>query len=348
MDIEAARSETARLRLPLEVEAELRTRTRLRATHYSTRIEGNRLTLEETQRVLSGDDTFRGRERDVAEVQHYWTALLRAEEWAAAGHSLTEALLQRLHGLVMRGSRAGLTPYRDGQNVIRDADSRAIVYLPPEAHDVPRLMVELIAWVRQATRDGVPAPVVAGLAHYQFVTIHPYYDGNGRTARLLATCLLALGGYGLRGLYSLEELHAEDLPAYYRALTTHPHHNYYEGRAAVELTDWLDYFIGLLATACESVCEAVARHGREAPEPRELQRLDTRARIVVGLLAHSERITAREVAAALGLSQRMARLLLQRWVADGLLVVTDPSRRGRAYALSAMYRQVIGNHAEQV
>ena len=51
-------------------------------------------------------------------------------------------------------------------------------------------------------------PLIAGLLHYQFVTIHPYYDGNGRTARLLATFMLHRGGYGLQGLFSLEEFHA--------------------------------------------------------------------------------------------------------------------------------------------
>jgi Fic family protein len=63
------------------------------------------------------------------------------------------------------------------------------------------------------------------------VTIHPYYDGNGRTARLLATFILHKGGYGLGGFFSPEEHYARDLQSYYRALTTHPHHNYYSEEA---------------------------------------------------------------------------------------------------------------------
>jgi Fic family protein len=72
-------------------------------------------------------------------------------------------------------------------------------------------MVALVDWVNTAAKDGVPVPLIAALVHYQFVTIHPYYDGNGRTARLLATFILHRGGYGLNGFFSLEEHHARDL-----------------------------------------------------------------------------------------------------------------------------------------
>ena len=76
------------------------------------------------------------------------------------------------------------------------------------------------------------------------------------------------------------------------------------------------------------------------PEP--LRKLDRRARIVLGLFAASARITTPDVARALGLSERMVRVLLADWVRDGWLVVADPSRRKRAYELTAAYRQYIG------
>lgn len=263
MGVEAARAVVEHTPLPAVVQEELRRRARLRSTHYSTRIEGNRLTLAEAEQVVAGQRTrFHGRERDVVEVHNYWTALLRVEEWAARGMPLTEELIQRLHGLVERGARARLSPYREGQNSIRDAETGALVYLPPEAKDVPALMAGLVDWVQRATAEGLPVPVIAGLAHYQFVTIHPYYDGNGRTGRLLATFLLHRGGYGLHGFFSLEEHHARDLTAYYGALARHPHHNYYEGRATADLTPWLPYFLQVLAevftTAKEEALRAAA------------------------------------------------------------------------------------------
>ena len=71
--------------------------------------------------------------------------------------------------------------------MIRDAASGGIVCLPPEAKDVAPLMSEMVRWVKKAEKEKIPVPIVAALLHYQFVTIHPYFDGNGRTARLLVT-----------------------------------------------------------------------------------------------------------------------------------------------------------------
>ena len=345
MEIEAARTEVEHTPLPPTVEAELRRQARVRATHYSTRIEGNRLTLAEAEKVIGGTKTsFHGRERDVREVKNYWNALLRVEEWAEAKRPVTEDLIRRLHALVEHGPRAKPTPYRDGQNVIRDSASGGIVYLPPEAKDVPGLMAGFARWIAEAEKAGVPVLLVAGLAHYQFVTIHPYYDGNGRTGRLLATLILQRGGYGMHGFLSVEEYHARDLAAYYRALAVHPHHNYYEGRADADLTPWVDYFVSTLAETFEAVRKEAKHLVKDGVpvEPEPLRKLDRRARIILGLFAKAERVAAADVAHALGLSERMARVLLTQWVADGWLSVADPSRRKRSYQLTAIYRQYVG------
>ena len=346
MDIEAARAVVEHTPLTPDVRDELRRRARLRSTHYSTRIEGNRLTLAEAQQVIEKQKTqFHGRERDVREVRNYWNALLRVEEWAARKAPLTEDLIRKLHALVEKGPRARPTPYRDGQNVIRDSASGGLVYLPPEAHDVPALMAALVEWASRAEKDGVPTPLIAALIHYQFVTIHPYYDGNGRTARLLATFILQRGGYGLSGFFSLEEHHARDLDAYYHSLAVHPHHNYYDGRAEADLTAWLEYFMTTLTdvfVAARTEALELAGQGVQV-EPEELRRLDHRAQVVLGLFNRRDQIKAMHVAEALGLSPRMARVLLREWVEAGWLEIIDPSNRNRAYGLSAKYRQYIGN-----
>jgi len=346
MEIEAARAVVEHIPLSLAAQAELRYRARIRSTHYSTRIEGNRLTLAEAEQVIEGKPfTFHGRERDVGEVRNYWNALLRVEEWAEKKKPLSEDLIKRLHALVEKGKRARPDTYREGQNVIRDSTSGAIVYMPPEAKDVPRLMASMVEWVKNAEKNGLPIPLIAALVHYQFVTIHPYYDGNGRTARLLATFILHRGGYGLNGFFSLEEHHARDLTSYYQSLVTHPHHNYYEGRAEADLTPWLEYFINTLVGVFNSAREeALRRCDEHIPAmPEALRRLDPRARAVLALFVNTENITTSDVARTLGLSERMARNLLKQWVEDGWLEIAEPSRRARNYILSAIYRQYIGS-----
>ena len=271
MQIEAARALVDHMPLPPAAEAELRARARVRAAHFSTFIEGNRLTLNEAQRVIANERAeVSGRERDVTEVRNYWNALLRVEDWARKKKPFTEELIKRLHALVENGPRATPTPYRDGQNAIKNSVTGALIYLPPEAEDVASLMAELVQWANEAEKSGLPPPLIAGLVHYQFVTIHPYYDGNGRTARLLATFILHKGGYGLGGFFSLEEHYARDLQGYYRALTTHPHHNYYFGRSEADLTPWLEYFISTLAEVFEAVRQKAQKCAGEGhpPSPR--------------------------------------------------------------------------------
>jgi hypothetical protein len=110
---------------------------------------------------------------------------------------------------------------------------------------------------------------------------------------LLATFILHRGGYGLNGFFSLEEHHARDLGGYYRSLSVHPHHNYYEGRWDADLAIWLEYFARTLArvfTAAKD--EALHYSARGVPvEPEELRRLDHRARTVLALFTGAEQVT---------------------------------------------------------
>lgn len=342
--IETARQTVRLTVLPPQIAERLRQSARVRSTHFSTRIEGNRLTLAEAEQVIVDGRRWPGRERDVREVQNYYRSLQRIEQWVEQRTPVTEEQIRRLHAMIFTGPRARPTSYRDGQNVICDSATGAIVYLPPMAQDVPGLMRELATWIIQAERQALPAPVIAGLTHYQFVTIHPFYDGNGRTARALATWLLYRRGFDLGRFYSLEEIYAQDLHAYYAALQTHPHHNYYEGRAAADLTGWLAYFVRSMAFVFERVATEVLGSAATAsgPEPTELGRLDRRARLVLGLFAQRETITSADVARSLGLALRTARDLLSAWLAEGWLEIADPARKSRRYRLSAEYRRFIG------
>lgn len=341
MRIEAARQAVEDLPITSAVLAGLRETARLVSTHYSTMIEGNRLAQDEVSSVIERQQHFPGRERDEAEILGYYAAIERLEQFTVQGGNVTDLQVRTLHALVMAGGKAvrKATPYRGGQNVIRDAGSRRIVYMPPEAAAVPRLMEDLLDWLQLSEHEGIPCPIRAGIAHYQFATIHPYYDGNGRTARLLTTLILHRGGYDLKGLYSLEEYYARDLSAYYEALTVGPSHNDYEGRAEADITAWVEYFCAGMAESFESVRrraqEAASRGKRD--DSAVLRRLDPRQRRALELFHRSVIITSRDIEGLFGVSQRTARNILSAWVRDGFVIVVDPARKSRRYRLSPEY-----------
>ena len=342
MSIEADRQAVANLPIDVAVLAKLRETARLVSTHYSTQIEGNRLTQEQVKEAIAGA-RFPGRERDEHEVRCHYRALEHVEKLASEGKPLTELQLRRIHGLVMTG-KAKPTPYRAGQNVIRDSRSHGMVYLPPEAKDVPGLMADLVKWVNKQLYEGdLPVPIIAGLAHYQFATVHPYYDGNGRTARLLANLILHKSGYGLKGIYSLDEYYARNLRGYYAGLTVGPSHNYYLGRAEADVTGFVDFFCQGMADAFAAVRLQAAEAGKRGVDDQSesLRKLAPRERRLLEFFKKQDTATADEIAVHLRLSHRTIVGLCRGWVKSAFLELHDPSRKCRSYRLGQAFKAFV-------
>jgi len=337
MRIESAKERVLHLPLNPTVLSSLRETARLYTTHYSTMIEGNRLNPDQVKTVIKHEGHFPGRERDEHEIKGYYAALTQLEQWVASKVTMTEKMIQILHALVMADGKMNVapTPYRDGQNVIRDSRTRGIVYMPPEAKDVTPLMKGMIDWIRKNVE--LPCPIVAGISHYQFATIHPYYDGNGRTARLLTTLILHLGGYDLKGLYSLEEYYAQNLGAYYEAISVGDSHNYYMGRAESNITQWVEYFVEGMATSFEKVLKHMADNQSTPDQSALLRKLDPRQRKALALFQEFEVITSAQITALFGFKPRTSTALCASWVKSGFLKVVDSSNRGRKYALAKQY-----------
>ena len=205
-------------------------------------IEGNRLTQKEVSEVIIQKKQIIGKERDEKEIKGYYRDLDEVDKLVKDKKiSIKQENIKILHGYIMGSNKPTPIEYRTAQNVIKELGSGAIVYLPPEANDVPELMQAFVNWINES-RETISIPIIAAIAHYQFVTIHPYYDGNGRTARVLTTLILNKYGYELKGIYNLEEYYAKDLQGYYDAMDIGNSHNYYIGRATAEITSWKDYY----------------------------------------------------------------------------------------------------------
>ena len=343
MEIEACRQAITALPLTVSMLDSLRHTARLLSTHYSTQIEGNKLTTAQVQQVVEGGGRFPGRERDETEVRNYYASLTFTAEQSKKREPLTEQILRTIHGFVISG-RSTPTEYRDGQNVIKDGRTGGIVYLPPEAKDVPALMRDLVAWINaELERNDWPVPVIAGLAHYQFATIHPYYDGNGRTARLLTSLILHRGGYGLHGIYSLEEYYAENLQGYYDAVAVGVSHNYYEGRAAADITPFLTYFsVGMAECFAKIRGRAEEAQSKDAPDQTALLReLTLQQQKVLSLFARMKTVASGDIAKFFKISTRSASMLCRKWVHAGFLLIVDSSKKARRYQLAEEYEKLV-------
>jgi Fic family protein len=317
---------------------------KISSTHYSTQIEGNHLTMQQVEATLytknKKSTEYQG--HDEKEVKAYYNAISYMEKYLDENAPFFEGFVQKIHSLVEGEKKT--VPYRDAQNAIYDSSDGMLVYLPPEAKDVPEMMKDLIAFVKENI-DILPTPIIAGLFHYQFVTIHPYFDGNGRTARLITSYLMRKFGYGLKGIYSLEEYYAKDLASYYQALATHPHHNYYYGRDKADLTSWLSYFIKGIATAFENVLTKASEEqnkGFTADIAPILRGLDIKQRKILELFAEYKEITSIQAGAYLGISSQSARLLLNKWVDEGFLKIVNTAKKNRTYGLTDKYEELLG------
>ena len=218
----------------------------------------------------------------------------------------------------------------------------------PEHTDVPQMMNALIDWVNELIEsEELPAPIVAGLFHYQFATIHPYYDGNGRTARLLTTFILHKMGYGMKGMYSLEEYYAKNLQGYYKALTIGESHNYYGGREIADVTPFLDYFLEGMAIAFKSVRNKAQELQDKLPfqgpinQTEKLRSLRPQQRQLLSLFEKTKETSVNEIASHLGVNSRSAYALVKKWIDDDFIEIANESRKARTYCLREEWEQMI-------
>ena len=320
----------------------LRETAKLSTIHYSTQIEGNRLSMEEVKDLIGSKKVISntGRIRDEKEIKGYYVALDYIEKLAKSKSPITESNIKHIHALVTGGGSTNVkhSEYREGQNVIKDSLSGNIVYMPPEAKDVAGLMKAFVKWINNA--NDIPIPIKASIIHYQFVTIHPYFDGNGRTARLLTTLALHKNGYDLKGIYSLEEYYAKDLQGYYEAITIGKSHNYYMGRAQADITKWIEYFINGMAVAFKSVYKKAKEQEHSKDEIKVLKELDSKQREILTLFEEQKYVTSKDIADFFKFSPRSARALAKQWVEAGFFVSNGEGKQ-RKYQLKDIYEKIL-------
>jgi Fic family protein len=289
--------------------------------HYSTHIEGTQLTLEQSTELLAGQEIPGADPDDVRELLNYRGAFDLVAEYIGSGEPVTEALIREIHKRLVQGVRGGsATPgeYRLGQNLIVNSVTRETVYTPPPAHEVQPLMTDLAEWLNAGT--GINTVLVSGIAQFQLVHVHPFVDGNGRTARLLAILVLYRGGYDFKRLFTVSEFYDRDRTAYYAALQSVREHD-------MDMTGWLKYYVrGLSAQMRE-----VQNKGERVIQTDVLTlhfELSERQRSIVRRLATEGPLSIEQVQQAVpGVHRRTVQRDLAQLVEKGLVTTTGATNQ---------------------
>ena len=293
----------------------------------SSRIEGTQTNLAEAVQKQEYIDPER--KDDWEEVQNYIKAMnktIRRLETLP----LSNRLLKETHFILLKGVRGKHKlpgEFRTSQNWIGGASINDAVYIPPHQEDVPELMSDLEKFLNDTTYK-LPHLIRIGIAHYQFETIHPFLDGNGRIGRLLITLYLVNSGLLVKPTLYLSDFFEKHKTLYYDNLT--------RVRTNNDLTQWLKFFLeGIRQTANNSINTFKSiislRQEIEYGSLLSLGKKVENAKNLIRLLYSKPVIDNQEAASYLSVNSTTAFRLIEDFVRLGVLVEVTGFKRNRIF-----------------
>ena len=340
-EIEKNRYKVSTVRLSKAVANRLRKNSKKKSSYASNKIEGNPLSEKQVDEVIDNDERKHYLKPE-QEVRNYFLALNYLEEKVRKKQSLTRQLILDVQKFVEKGAskeKIGLRgPMPPGVLfAVYDSQTGNPDYIPPEYCDIPELMDELVEYVN--TTDDHPL-IVAAVVHYQLVTIHPFEDGNGRTARLISGYILDLNGYGFNGIGSLEEYFAYDIDEYYASLQMDLPALYYSGRDNPPHPEiWINYFLRMVQLYSDKVCE-LSEKSNEEGIAGSISFLKGKEKELLMLLIreHKQQFTPIEISREIGVTNKTVITRLSTLVKNGFVVPIMANQRIRFYELSEFTR----------
>jgi Fic family protein len=311
----------------------LRRRAWVRTIHGTTRIEGNTLSDIEVEALLTDAAAGRVSDREAREIIGTREALDLVDELVGQPTlGIDEQVIREIHRRVLWGQSPLLTPgeYRRGENRVVDADGATIFTSPPSG-DVPSLMHDFGSWLTNESGN-LDAPTAAALSHLEFVAIHPFNDGNGRTARAISRLILARHGYAFDGLVSLDAQLDLDRAAYFAAIRAAIGRSYEPGYDA---TPFVRFFVDSIMLSADHVLERVRGLGQVMTAIRRAISSGSLPAPMIDGLAYAwinRHLRAGDYIRATGRSPQNTTRDLQRAVDDGWLTSVG-ERRARIYLL---------------
>ena len=336
-EIDEKRFSLSTIEMTPVIKNRLRKNSKKKSSYASNKIEGNPLTEKQANEAIDSDP-HKHFLKPEQEVRNYFLALNFLEEKLKKKEAFSKEMILEVQAMVEKGAskeKIGLRgPMPPGMLfAVYDSETGTAEYIPPEYIDIPDLLDELVEYVN--TTDDHPL-IIAAVVHYQLVTIHPFEDGNGRTARLMSGYILDYYGYGFNGIGSLEEYFAYDPDEYYASLQMGLPALYYSGRENPPHPEiWIDYFLRMVELYSSKVYELSRQH-RTSELIEGLSYLNAKEKtfLVFLLKNHLYEFTPIEVSRMIGLSNKTVINRCAKLTANGFLTPHIVKERIRSYQLS--------------
>lgn len=294
----------------------------------STRIEGTQTNIQ--QAIMPEESIPLDKRDDWAEVQNYISAMNNAIE-RLRSLPLSARLIREVHAELMKGVRGRHKQpgeFRKSQNWIGGSNIKDAVFVPPTFQEIPELISDIEMFIHNP-KTQLPDLLKIAIIHYQFETIHPFNDGNGRTGRLLITLYLVSKGILNRPVLYLSDYLERNRNSYYSSIM--------KVRTENDINQWLAFFLqGIIETAEKSVETFNRILALEKENDGIVQQMGSRsanAMKVIRELYVRPVIDAKQVAALCDFSPASAYNLIADLEDRGILTEITGDKRGRLYMM---------------
>jgi Fic family protein len=269
-EIEAAKEVIENAPLVPAFEKQFRSDAVAKTVHHGTHIEGNDLTLYQTKKILEGEHIV-AKARDIQEVINYRRAVDLLDEFISKRGGYDPEILTEIHRVTVEKlvppEKVGV--FRTSQVVVKDEGTGEVIFQPPPFIEVPYLIEDFFAWLNDPEAQEIHPVIRAGIAHYILVAIHPFVEGNGRTARAFAALILLKEGYDIKRFFAIEEHFDQDPASYYEAFSKVDKQAKNIGQR--DLTIWLEYFTKSVSVELAKIKDKIKKLS-----------MDTRLKIKIG------------------------------------------------------------------
>lgn len=277
---------------------ELRRKSRIRSIHSSLAIENNQLSLFQVEDVINGKMVI-GEQKDIQEVKNAYEAYEQIDK--VNPYSVDD--LKKIHGILTFLIEKDAGKFRNHGEAVYDGNIQ--IFMAPPHKMVPTLMDNLFNWMIE-NKDKVNPLILSSVFHYEFVFIHPFHDGNGRTARIWQTAILSNWEKAFTYL-PIESMIKKNQEEYYKVIDN--------CNKAGESTEFIEFMLKMINDTIDDVINS-----REMKDKLELLLSENDSKIIE-CIKRNVLIGAKDIIEQTSIADRTARRILSKLAENGMIEI---------------------------